>query len=212
MKARGRVSVPNVLSIAAPVIFVVLSALGAGSDSTTVQGGAPEQPPTSNGVISPQAMADSLHLVIAADREMYCKMYVERMTGDTLASNSGAHGKAREPLPMPFEMFQRTVESTQSKGAEFSFALRSLHPIDPRNGPQTELERSGLEFIAGHPDRNFYGREMLGGRRYVTAVYPDLPAAAACVDCHNQSAASTRHRFHVGDIMGGIVVRVPLEF
>jgi hypothetical protein len=109
-------------------------------------------------------------------------------------------------------MLRRAAESIQSKGAEFSYALRSLHPIDPRNGPQTELEQRGLEFIASHPGQNYYGPEMLGGRRYVTAVYPDLPATASCIDCHTRRSASIPQRYKAGEVMGGIVVRVPLEF
>jgi hypothetical protein len=109
-------------------------------------------------------------------------------------------------------MFRRAAESIQSKGAEFSYALRSLRSVDGRNGPQTELEQRGLAFVKGHPNQNYYGREMLGGRRYFTAVYPDLPAAGACVDCHNRRSASTPQRHQVGEIMGAIVVRVPLEF
>jgi hypothetical protein len=109
-------------------------------------------------------------------------------------------------------MIRRAAESIQSKGAEFSYALRSLHPSDPRNEPQTELEQRGLAFVASHPTQNYYGQEMLGGRRYFTAVYPDIPAAAACIDCHNRRSASIPQRHKVGEIMGGIVVRVPLEF
>jgi hypothetical protein len=53
---------------------------------------------------------------------------------------------------------------------------------------------------------------MLGGRPYFTAVYPDIPAVASCVDCHNRRPASIPRRLQVGEVMGGIVVRVPLEF
>ena len=68
------------------------------------------------------------------------------------------------------------------------------------------------DFIAIHPTENYYGQEMLGGRRYFTAVYPDLPMVATCIECHNRRSASTPQRYQVGDVMGGIVVRVPLEF
>ena len=212
MKALNRVALPTAFSLAALLIVLALSTLGASSNSTTSPSDAPALPPPSNGAISPQNQADALHFVIAADREMYCRAYVARLTGDTPASNTSAGGKPGESWPSPCEMFRRAAESVQSKGAEFSYALRSVHPIDPRNEPQTELEQRGLAFIASHPAQNYYGQEMLGGRRYVTAVYPDLPATAACVDCHNRKSASIPQRYQVGEVMGGIVVRVPLEF
>jgi hypothetical protein len=208
MKTRNRVALPTALSLVALLIVLALATRGAGSNSATN----PSEASTSNGAISPQNQADSLHFVIAADREIYCRTYVARQTGDAPSPNASASGKPGESWPLPCEMFRRAAESIQSKGAEFSYALRSLHPIDPRNGPQTELEQRGLAFVTSHPTQNYYGQEMLGGRRYFTAVYPDIPAVAACVDCHNRRSASIPQRYQVGEVMGGIVVRVPLEF
>jgi hypothetical protein len=212
MKARNQVALPIALSLVALLIVLALSTLGASSNSATSPGDAPSLPPPSNGAINPQDQADSLHLVIAADRELYCRTYIARQTGDAPSPNASASGKPGESWPLPCEMFRRAAESIQSKGAEFSYALRSLHPIDSRNGPQTELEQRGLAFVSSHPAQNYYGREMLGGRRYFTAVYPDIPASAACVDCHSRRSASIPQRYQLGDVMGGIVVRVPLEF
>ena len=212
MKARNRVALPAAMSLAALLMVLALSTLGAGPSSAASPGDAPALPPPSNGAISPQDQADSLHLIIAADRQMYCREYIARQTGNEPPPNASAGGKPVEPWPVPCAMVRRAAESIQSKGAEFSYALRSLRPIEPRNGPQTELEQSGLAFVASHPTQNYYGQEMLGGRRYLTAVYPDIPVAAACVECHNRVSASNPQRYQVGEIMGGIVVRVPLEF
>jgi len=193
-------------------MVLALSTLGAGPGPAPGTGDAPALPPPSNGAISPQDQADALHLVIAADREAYCQAYLALQTGDAPSPDAPARGKPGEAWPLPCEMLRRAAESIQSKGAEFSYALRSLRPIDPRNGPQTELEQRGLASVTSHPNQNYYAQEMLGGRRYFTAVYPDIPAAAACIDCHNRRSASTQQRRQVGEIMGGIVVRVPLEF
>ena len=212
MKARNQVALPATLSIVTLLIVLALSNLGADSNSAASPSGAAAEPPATNGAISPQDEADSLHFVIAADREIYCRAYIARQAGDAPPPDSSASGKPGEPWPLPSEMLRGAAELIQSKGAEFSYALRSLSPIDPRNGPQTELEGRGLAFVTSHHAQNYYGREMLGGRRYFTAVYPDMPAAAACVDCHNRRSASSSLRYHVGDVMGGIVVRVPLEF
>jgi len=159
-------------------------------------------PPPSNGAISPQDQADALHFVVAADREAYWRAY---------ASVPGAAGPGNA-WPAPCAMIRRAAEMIQSRGAEFSYALRSLHPGDPRNAPQTELEQSGLESIARNPGKPYYGREMLGGRRYFTAVYPDLPATAACLECHQRASPLSASALRLGEPLGGVVVRVPLEF
>lgn len=211
-KTRTRVAPPTVLSLAGLLIVFALSTLGADPGSTAGPTDVPALPPPSNGAISPQNEADSLHFIIAADREMYCREYVAHLAGGASSPNSSDGGKSGGSWPLPAEIFRRASESIQSQGAEFSYALRSLRPIDPRDGPQTELEQRGLAFVASHPKQNYYGGEMLGGRRYLTAVYPDIPAAAACVDCHNQRSASKDPRYKTGDVLGGVVVRVPLEF
>jgi hypothetical protein len=203
---------PTTLSFFGVLLVLSLVTPGVGSSPAKSPGDAPELPPPSNGAISPQNEADSLHFIIAADREMYCRAYIAMQTGKEPSANASASSKTGESWPLPAEIFRRAAESIQSQGAEFSYALRSLHPIDPRNGPQTELEQRGLAFVASHPKQNYYSNEMLGGRRYLTAVYPDLPAATACVDCHNRKSASTAPRHKIGDVLGGVVVRVPLEF
>lgn len=194
MNTQNRIAPLAALSL---VIVFALCALGAESNPATDTDGNPEQAPPSNGAISPEHHADALHYVIAADRELYCR-----------ASNASS---ARERFS-PCELLRRAAESIQSSGAEFSYALRSLEPIDARNGPQTELEQEGLAFVASHPAENYYGNETLGGRRYVTAVYRDMPATASCVECHSRRSNAARHPQHAGDILGGIVVRIPLEF
>lgn len=212
IKARNSVALPTAFSLVGLSIVLAFSALRAGSDSAPSPGDASALPPPSNGAISPQNQADALHFVIAADREMYCRSYLAQQAADALSSNVAAGAKPGEPWPAPCLMIRRASESIQSNGAEFSYALRSLTPIDPRNEPQTELEQRGLAFISSHPTENYYGQEMLGGRRYFTAVYPDLPATVACIDCHGRRSTSIQLRYHAGDIMGGVVVRVPLEF
>jgi hypothetical protein len=212
VKPQNRIALPTALSFGALLVVLALSTRGAGPDPAKNPGDAPALPPPSNGAISPQDQADALHFVIAADREIYCREYIAHQTQGESSPNASTGMKSGEPWPVPCGMIRRAAEAIQNKGAEFSYALRSLHPSDPRNEPQTELEQRGLDFVGSHPDQNFYGHEMLGGRPYFTAVYPDISAVASCVDCHNRKSTSISQRHKAGEIMGGIVVRVPLEF
>jgi hypothetical protein len=79
-------------------------------------------------------------------------------------------------------------------------------------GRQTDTEKAGLQYVLDHPGTNYYGSESLGGRHYFTAVYAEVATVNACADCHNQNPASPKKDFKTGDVMGGLVVRVPLEF
>jgi hypothetical protein len=147
--------------------------------------------------IKPQDVTDALRAVIASDRDVYTRQVTERSPEKGLAN--------------PCEMFRLSSEATASKGVEFSYVLRSLRPLRQRNAPETELEKKGLEFVLTHRDQAYYAEEILGGRWYFTAVYPDIAASPSCVTCHNQQPASPKKDYKLGDVMGGVVVRVALE-
>lgn len=148
----------------------------------------------------PKEMADALHAVIAADREVYARYF------DAAAQNGSTN------LPLPAHLLRQASEAVQSKGAEFHYVLRSLWPINPKNAPETAIEKNGLQFVGEHPDETFYAEESLGGRRYFTAVYADKALVPNCASCHNAHQGSPRKDFKTGEVMGGVVVRVPLEF
>jgi len=173
----------------------------------------PKKPEASQPVVTfkPQEMADALHAVIAADREVYAREVVQHLAEVKSAHVSEARNTNGSP-PLPAHLLRLASESVQQKGAEFHYVLRSLWSINPKNSPETATEKTGLQYLLDHPDSNYYAEESLGGRRYFTAVYPDRAIVPACVECHNQHANSPRRDFEPGDIMGGIVVRVPLEF
>ena len=147
--------------------------------------------------IKPQDVADALHAVIASNREVY--------------THTNAHRFQERSFPNPCAMFRMISEATASKGVEFSYVLRSQKPVSQRNAPETDVERKGLESFATRPDQPHYAEEMLGGRWYFTAVYPDVAVNPSCVTCHNQLNESPKKDFKSGEVMGGVVIRVALE-
>ena len=158
----------------------------------------------------PKEMADALHAVIAADRLVYSQQIIERFGTNENEQSLAQTAHGTPVVPLPSRMLRLGSEEVQKNGAEFHYVLRSLNPLDLRNAPQTSTEQAGLEFVASHPESNFYAEESLGGRRYLTAVYRDMPLSGTCANCHNQRSNQTSLK--PGDIIGGIIVRVPLEF
>jgi hypothetical protein len=162
--------------------------------------------------ISPQKMADSLHAVIAADRQAYAEMIVQRLAIDETRIPIAEDWRQAHGLPMHAQLLRQAAQNIQKGGAEFSYTLRSLWPINSNQGPQTQAEQDGLDSVAQRPDKPYYTEEELGGRSYFTAVYADRATLSSCVQCHNQHPKSPRHDFNLNEVMGAIVVRVPLEF
>ncbi|MDE0243990.1 MAG: DUF3365 domain-containing protein [Gammaproteobacteria bacterium] len=156
-------------------------------------------------------VADMLYRVMSADREVYTRLVVQRLTVDEEILTASEHFEDEAALPLPAQMFRFGAETVMDNTEDFSYALLSLDPINSNNGPVTELEREGLQFVAENPDENFYGEEELGGERYFAAVYADRAVAEACIECHNNHRDSPRTDLEVGDVMGGVVIRIRLD-
>ena len=154
--------------------------------------------------------ADMLHLVMSAARTVYARMVVQRLTVDEEVITASEHFDDDLALPLPAQMFRFTAEVVSDSSEELSYSLLSLNPINKKNGPGTDAEQQGLEHVADDPDENFYAEEELGGQRYFTAVYADVAVAEACVNCHNYHKDSPRSDFEVGDVMGAVVIRIPM--
>lgn len=170
-----------------------------------------ESAPESSG-ISPQVFTDSLFAVMNSDRANYTQLIVQR-----LGPNEGNFIQPSEHwedmdkgAPLPAQMFRYGAEKVAETTATFSYSLQSIWPVNKQNAPKTPLETEGLTYIAENPGENFYGEEVLGGVTYYTAVYPDTAVSPACISCHNEHIDSPRTDFALGEVMGGVVIRVPL--
>lgn len=157
---------------------------------------------------SHQEMADALFEVISADRETYASAVVDRLQYQEGILKAEEHFRENKTLPLPAQMLRMGAERINADhGPLFNYALLSPWPINKQNGPRTEGEKVGLRVVT-ETGKNHYTEETIEGNRYFTAYYPDKGVVQACVRCHNEHEDSPRKDFRVGDVMGGIVVRV----
>lgn len=163
------------------------------------------------GGITPQAMTDALHTVLETDRTVYTKLIVNRLQNEEKIIKASEHWKEDKALVLPAQMFRAGAEMVRDKGATFSYSLLSLWPVNSQNAPKTEAEKAGLQYIIDKKGENYYAKEKLGDKTYFTAVYPDYAVAPACVTCHNEHKDSPRTDFKIGDVMGGVVIRIPVD-
>lgn len=158
-----------------------------------------------------QQMADALHSVMAADRTVYTRLVVNRLQNDEKVIKASEHWKDEKALPLPAQMFRFGAEMVAQQNAGFSYSLLSLWPVNKQNAPKTDAEKAGLKAVAGDPNKPYYTEETLGKQKYFTAIYPDRAVAAACVTCHNDHRDSPKTDFKLGDVMGGVVLRIPMK-
>jgi len=158
-----------------------------------------------------QTVTDLLHLVMSSDRTVYTRMIVNRLAVEEKVITASEHFEDDKALVLPAQMFRFGAEMVAEETDAFSYSLLSLWPINKQNAPTTDLEKEGLQYIADNPGENFYGTEDLGGTEYFTAFYPDISVAEACSSCHNDHKDSPRTDFKGGDVMGGVVIRIPVD-
>ena len=194
----------NGLTIKATTLFgmgaIALLAAGCGGEKTEASSG-----------IEPKMMADALHAVMDSDRTVYTKMVVNRLMIDDKVIKASEHFMDDKALPLPAQMFRFGSEMVAGKTDAFSYQLLSLWPVNKQNAPRTDAEKTGLQYVVDHKGENYYTEEELGGKKYFTAVYPDVGTAPACVNCHNNHKDSPRSDFMLGDVMGGVVIRIPVK-
>lgn len=160
--------------------------------------------------ISPQIMADALHAVMESDRTVYTKNVVNRLQNLEKVIKASENWQDDKALPLPAQMFRMGAEMVSEKTEIFSYSLLSLWPVNKQNSPRTDVEKEGLKYIADNVGANYYADEELGGHEYFTAIYPDKAVAQACISCHNHHKDSPRNDFKLGEIMGGVVIRIPI--
>lgn len=162
--------------------------------------------------IEPKMMTDALFQVMNADRANYTKLIIKRLGAKAKIIKPDEHWEDLENgAPLPAQMFRFGAEAVAEKTDAFTYSLQSLWPINKQNAPKTPVEKEGLQYIVDNPGQNFYGEEVLGDQKYFTGIYPDVAVAAPCMDCHNDHKDTPKTDFKLGDIMGGVVIRIPVE-
>lgn len=162
-----------------------------------------------------KVMADALHLVLDSDRTVYTQKIVNRLVKKEKVIKASEHFEDDKALALPAQMFRFGSELAMKRSeampdVNFSYSLQSLWPVNKQNEPKTQAEKDGLKYVAENKGKNFYTTETLGGTKYFTAVYADTAVAPVCVSCHNDHPDTPKSDFKIGDVMGGVVIRIPL--
>jgi hypothetical protein len=79
------------------------------------------------------------------------------------------------------------------------------------NSPTTEFERTALAKILVDTDRPYTAVTTEGKTRVFQALYPDKALSSKCADCHNVHPESPKRDFKEGDVMGGVLLKIPLR-
>ncbi len=161
-------------------------------------------------LVPPDKAASYVYALIEANRLNYTENVVDKLHKAGLAE-AVEHWRDEKGVPLPAQFLLESGRLVAQKDLKFSFRLASMTPIYVWNGATTDFERKGLTAVAKDPSKPFGGFIRLDGGRYYQAIYPDRAVAQACVTCHNEHPNSPRRDYKVGDVMGGIIITLPID-
>jgi hypothetical protein len=195
-------------------LFVSTFLIGCGGPADGEQTSVSAAVPAAGG-ISPQKFADAVHAVMMADRTVYAKKVVTRLKAQKASVTPSEYWEDEEhTIPLPAQMFRMGSELVdENPKAGFTYSLKSKWPLNSQNKAKTPVEIEGLDYVAENKGENFYGEEEIAGKKFYTAVYADSAVAKACWECHNEhgNRGDDYPEFKEGDVMGGVVIRVPMD-
>jgi hypothetical protein len=159
--------------------------------------------------IPAETVADYIHSVIQADRTFYTTDIVEpmQMRGIVFAAENWRE-TAKLPLPAQFLLESGRLMTAERHGLRYR--LISYWAINNKNRPTTDFERTGLTEILVNPDRPYTAVTTDTGTPVFQALYPDRAVSQSCVGCHNAHPNSPKKDFKPQDVMGGILLTIPL--
>jgi hypothetical protein len=153
--------------------------------------------------------ADLIHAVIEAGRITYSEHIVEHLAEQNVLAAT-ENWRQENSLPLPAQFLAMSSRFSNSRGIGMKYRLMSLWPINKDNLPQNANEKLGLEEVVKSPDKPFTWIVPRDGRWYFEAIYPDKAVSSTCVSCHNLHPNSPKTDFKKGDVMGGIIIDLPL--
>jgi hypothetical protein len=156
------------------------------------------------------AVADYLHSVIQADRTFYTTEIVERMQmrGIVVASENWREmGK----LPLPAQFLMEAGRLISQEGRGLRIRLISNWAINKANRPTSEFEQKGLTEVLVNPDSPYTATMTTDGTAVFQAIYADKAVSQSCIGCHNAHPDSPRRDFKLRDVIGGLVLTLPLQ-
>ena len=160
--------------------------------------------------VSPERAAEYIHAVVEANRINYTENVVNKMHDQNIVE-AVEHWREEKGLPLPAQFLMESGRLVAQKNLNVTIRLASLTPLYVWNAPTSDFERKGLQAVTLNPERPVTGFVKTTKGRWFQAIYPDRAISRSCVECHNRHPNSPRRDYEVNDVMGGVIITIPVE-
>ena len=110
-------------------------------------------------------------------------------------------------------MFRLGSEIANESG-QFTYSLISPWNLNDNHAPKGDFEITAVEEMIDTGE-SVKGYQEVAGQAYFSAMYPDKAVAEACVTCHNTHPIHLERYpdkvFEMDEVMGGIIINIPVE-
>jgi PAS domain S-box-containing protein len=154
--------------------------------------------------------ARSVSTQIMADRKYYTSVIVPRAV--QLGGSVGEdyqHVPGQFPLPATF--VREVSELTANMHDGYTANLISPWPINKQKGLTDQFQKEAFTHLLAHPDDQFFRTDAVAGQEVMRFISVDRAIVQSCADCHNADPRSPKHDYHLGDVMGGLEIVIPID-
>ncbi len=154
-----------------------------------------------NDIIPAQIRAYSLKAAeiatvqIKEDRIKYAEIIAER--------------GGRDHLPLPATFVQEVSAKINRQGL-YRYALLSRWNINKNKGLETGFEKAAFDYLLENKQNSYYRFLQYDDKFVLRYATSDVASSVGCVRCHNALVRSAKRNFKQGDVMGMLVVTIPI--
>jgi len=144
-------------------------------------------------------------------RAVYTGEVVGKLQTDGIpVQTSATYENMAGAVPLPATLVHRVSERVNQQG-QITLNLISPWPINANQSAKSPWEQAAIEQLTRDPRTPLRTVETTpDGKTYLRYMSADFASAPTCVNCHNTHPSSPRHDFQLNDMMGAMVVGIPL--
>lgn len=148
---------------------------------------------------------------IVEDRKQYTKNIIGKLKNDGIVDvhPNKDYADIKGGIPLPATFVQEVSRAINQKGI-YSYDLLSKWNINKEKGLNTDFEKEAFEYLYAKKGDALYRFQTYKGFYTLRYATPDFASAEACVRCHNGLEESPRKDFRLGDVMGILIVNIPI--
>ncbi|GEM_PF-1377472 len=170
-----------------------------------------EHEATKSRLVSLREMCALLGKQAAAVRSYYTKHVVIKLRNDGLDVQAiSDYLTTPKAIPNPATL-TRELFTRSTANSSFSVALRSKWPVNPEAALNDPILHKAWAALSADPDKPYEAVVRSGDSARYYYVLADRAVDQACVDCHNSLPNSPHRNWKLGDLMGILVVKAPVD-